>query len=372
MAETHDWLDQTRKGRLRAYLVSPTNPDHIYDELTGVQWDKSRLSAGYYTNTRTSGELAFAGDGWKPRGAFVRIVYEVPDWDYSVELGTYAATEDPTTRRNGNWYTTLTLHSMLYTMSLDIATCPTLISAGASMLTAMRRELEEAGRAYIFESANDYRFTSPKVLETGKSRLSRMYEICDMSDNRLDVDGHGRVLVAPYVSPSNRPVIARIDLSDPRGIAFDGVSRSTNWLEMPTMAAVNYTYSETDANGKMVNREINAAVSVMATNHASRTIRGYNIVDFHSLTELTPATGAGAQAKAKEYLEHDAYEKVEWELTAKYLPIWEGDVIELVVPDGDPMYSGTRKCLVKNCDISLPSMDMRLTLKEVNGLDEEE
>lgn len=370
MAEL-DWLDQTRKQYLHAYLISPTNPDHVYGELEGVDWTKSSVSAGYYTDTRTSGTLTFVGDGWKPRGAFIRIVFEIPEWNYSKEIGTYAAVDDPATREKGRWVTKLELHSMPYTMNLDIATCPMTIATGASILTAMKYELENAGRAYVLKSPNDYRFTSPKILETGTSRLSRLYELCSMSDNRLDVDGHGRMTIEPYILPSKRPVVARIDLADARGIAFDGVQRSTNWLEMPTTAAVQYAYTE-DVNGKMVNREINAAVSVTATNHASRTIRGYNIVDFHSLTELSPASGYGAQMKAQQYLERDAYEKIEWEMKTKFLPIWEGDVIELVVPDGDPEYAGVRRCLVKNVDIAFPSMDMTLTLKETNGLDEED
>lgn len=371
MAEL-DWLDQTRKGYLHAYLIAPTNPDHVYGELEGVDWAASSVTAGYYTDTRTSGELTYVGDGWKPRGAFIRIVYEIPEWDYTREIGTYAPVKDPAKRSNGQWTTTLELHSMPYTMSLDIATCPTQIAAGASILTAMRKELEAAGRAYIFKAANDYRTTSPKLMETGKSRLSRLFELCQMSDNRLDVDGHGRMIIEPYVEPAKRPIVARIDLDDPRGIAYDDVQRSTNWLEMPTTAAVQYTFSEKGSDGKMAQREINAAVSVTATNHASRTVRGYNIVDFHSITELTPATGAGAQAKAKQYLENDAYEKIEWELKSKFLPIWEGDVIELVIPDGDPDYAGVRRCLVKNVDIAFPSMDMTLTLKETNSLDEED
>lgn len=371
MAEL-DWLDQTREDELHAYLVSPTNPDDIFDELLSVDWAASSISCGYYTDTRTSGSLVFVGDNYKPRGAFVRIVYEVPAWGYTRELGTFAPIEDPTARQNGQWKTTLELHSMPYTMSLDIATCPMQISAGANILTAMEYELTQAGRAYVFKDPNAYIFAHPKIMETGKSRLSRLFELCTLSDNRLDVDGHGRMTIEPYVLPAKRPTVATIDLSDPRGIAYDSVTRSTDWLGMPTTAAVSYSYSDKDANGESVTREINAAVSVLATNHASKTVRGYNIVDFREITDLSPATAAAAQQLAKTYLERDAYEKIEWEITTKFLPVWEGDVVELLVPDGDPLYAGTRRCMVKNIDLSFPHMDMTLTLKETNTPDEED
>lgn len=370
MAEL-DWLDQTREDELHAYLVSPTNPDDIYDELQGVDWAASSISCGYYTDTRTSGSLAFVGDNYKPRGAFVRIVYEVPSWGYSRELGTFAPIEDPTTRQNGQWKTTLELHSMPYTMSLDIATCPMQIAAGSNVLTVMERELTAAGRAYVFKSPNAYIFANPKIMETGKSRLSRMFELCTLSNNRLDVDGHGRMTIEPYVLPTQRPIVATIDLSDPRGIAYDTVTRSTDWLGMPTTAAVSYSYSD-NVGGESVTREINAAVSVLATNHASKIVRGYNIVDFRQISDLSPATAAAAQKLAKKYLESDSYEKIEWEITCKFLPIQAGDVIELVVPDGDPLYAGTRRCMVKNIDMSFPHMDMTLTLKETNDAPDEE
>ena len=371
MADEFDWLDHTHPGFLHAYLVSPTNPDHVYDELLGVDWAGSSISCGYYTNTRTSGSLTFIGEGWQPRGAFVRIVYEIPEIGYEQELGTYAVVNDPATRSDGQWENTLELQSMLYTMSLDIATSPTQIAKHTSIKTAMKYELEKAGRAFIFKDPNLIRFSAARIMETGKSRLSRMFEYCSMSNNRLDVDGHGRVTVEPYIKPKYSPVKFVIDLEDPRGNTFDEVTRRTNWLEMPTTAAVSYSYSD-QVNGETVNKEINAAVEVSATNHAGRTIRGYNIVDFRTINELSPATNQAAQQMAKQILEDNSFEKIEWELKTKYLPIWEGDVIQLKVPDGEPTYTGTRKCLVKNIDIEFPTMNMTLTLKETNGLDEED
>jgi hypothetical protein len=33
-----DWLDLTRRGRLRAFMISPTNLDAPLGELTSIDW----------------------------------------------------------------------------------------------------------------------------------------------------------------------------------------------------------------------------------------------------------------------------------------------------------------------------------------------
>jgi hypothetical protein len=88
------------------------------------------------------------------------------------------------------------------------------------------------------------------------------------------------------------------------------------------------------------------------------------VTDFRTVNELSPATQATADALAKQYLAKGAVEQVEWELSTIYLPLWEGDVVDLVVRDGEAQYQGTRKCLVKSGTIDLEHMRMKLTLKE--------
>ena len=107
------------------------------------------------------------------------------------------------------------------------------------------------------------------------------------------------------------------------------------------------------------------------TSHASNAARGYTLTDYHSETELDPPTQAQAQRLAEEYLAKASVELREWKIKTKYLPnIWEGDVINLVVPDGEEEYRGTRKCLVKAIDMAGPYLDMTITLKETASGDE--
>lgn len=361
-----DWHDLTRTGEVTVTQVNPTDLDSTMGELEGVELSGSSISYGYYADTRATGKLRVIGDGWQ-RGAWLRIGYRIPEWEWSCELGTFIVTNDSASRENGAWAYDLDLQSALYGLSTDLLVRPWAIAKNAMALTAMRQCVTAAGMALVTTGASDYRLKSAKVVETGTSRLSALFALADMANDRLDVDGHGRVTVERYVAPSAKAASFVIDLADQRGIALDGLTRTTDWLQMPNVAAVHYTY---DAGGKQ--REINASATVAATAHQSLAARGYNVTDMHSITEMSPATAARAQQLAKQYLANDATEHVEWELSTTFLPIRAGDVVELVVHDGLADYTGPRKCLVKSCDLDLGNMTMALTLKETASGDSEE
>lgn len=361
-----DWHDLTRRGVVTVTMVNPTDLDATMGELEGVDLSGSSLSYGYYADTRVTGKLRVVGDGWV-RGSWLRIGYRIPEWDYQTELGTFIVTNDTASRERGAWTYELDLQSALYGLSTNLLVRPWAIARNAMALKAIRQCVTGGGGTIVTDGARDYRLKGAKVVETGTSRLSAVYALCDMANDRLDVDGHGRVVVAPYVVPASRAPSLTIDLADRRGVAQDGITRTTDWLQMPTVAAVQYTY---DAGGKQ--REINASATVASTAHQSYANRGYVVTDLHQLSEMAPATAQRAQQLAKQFLANDATEHVEWEVTTTYLPIKAGDVVELVVHDGLEDYQGARKCLVKTCELELGTMAMKLTLKETASGDEED
>ncbi len=361
-----DWADLTRAGEVTVTQVNPTDLDATMGELEGVDLSGSSITFGYYADTRVTGKLRVVGDGWQ-RGSWLRIGYRIPEWEWSTELGTFIVTNDSAERQRGSWAYDLDLQSALYGLSTDLLVRPWAIARNAMALSAMRQCVQAAGMTLVTDGANDHRLKSAKVVETGTSRLSALYALTQMANDRLDVDGHGRVVVERYVAPSAKAPALTIDLADPRGVAQDGITRTTDWLQMPDVAAVHFTYN---ANGKQ--REINASARVSASSPHAHSARGYTVTDMHSLTEMSPATAARAQQLANQFLANDATEHVEWGLTTTFLPIKAGDVVELVVPDGMADYQGPRKCLVKSCEVDLGTMAMQLTLKETASGDSEE
>ena len=369
MTELMDWRDVTRTDKIIVQMVDPTNIDAVMGELEGVDLKGSSITACYYTDTRVSAKLKVVGNGWI-RGTFLRIIYSIPEWNWSTELGTFLVTGDNASRDNGQWVTELTLQSMLFGLSTDKLVRPWAIAKNAMILKATAQCLNAAGRKHNLSGAADHRLKATRVIETGTDRLKTLFAFCQLTNNRLDVDGHGRVTMTRYVAPATKAPLWRIDLADARGVALDGLSRSSDFLQVPNVVGVCYKYNVTQ-NGKSVQKEINARAIVPANSPHSSSRRGYTITDFREVNELSPATAARAQQLANTYLQNDQREHVEWELSTIYLPLWEGDVVDLVVPDGERAYQGTRRCMVKNVEINLGTMGMKLTLKEVASGDDE-
>lgn len=358
-----DWRDQTRVDRLTFQMVSPTNVDQTYGELEGVDLSGSSLTAAYYTDTRTSGKLRVVGGGWV-RGSMIRVIHEVPDWGWRRELGTYIVTNDGASRANGAWVTELTLNSRLFGLSTDKHERTWTIAKGARAVKAMEQSLKAAKCPYVMQSPKDLAFKDPKVIEAGTARLAALFDIGSSAEDRLDVDGHGRVVIAPYVEPSSKTAVWRIDLEDERGVALDGLSRETDWLQMADVVVIHHKYTK----GKS-EKEVVGVAKVSDSLHQSHAKRGYTVTNFQSVSDLKDHSSSVAQQKAKEQLAKDQRELIEWKLSTTYLPIWEGDVVELWVHDGEPAYQGVRKCLVKNLDLNLENMTMSLTLKETGSGD---
>lgn len=361
-----DWLDQTRIDQIDIYMVPPSNLDDTYGVLEGVDLADSTIECAYYTDSRTQGKLVLHDDNWI-RGSFLRIVHSVPAWGWSRELGTYLVSDDSPSYSKGGWDRTLTLESMLYGLGTDLAPKPWTLGAGAYRTTAIKQMLETCKRPHTDAGAVDLRFSDTTVLESGKSRLEHLYSLCGMEPKcRLDVDSHGRVVFPKYVPPASKSSSFELDLADPRGVVEDGVEVSANFLSVPNRVAVVYRYSDREGE-ETVQREIGAYAD--ATGATSAASRGYTVTDFRVLDELEPQTERHAQELANKYLA-ETKEKVEWKLKSRYLPLWEGDVVDLIVYGGD--YPGKRQCLVKNLTLNLGTMHMDLTLKETASGDEED
>jgi hypothetical protein len=364
--ELYDWLDTRRQDAIHVYMLSPTGNNEVLGELEGVILSSSSLDYGYYSDTRVSASITYAGDSWI-RGTFLRIVHEVPEWGYTNTLGTFIVTSEDASLERGVWRTTLTLHSMLMPLSTELLTAPLTRAQGASALTTFGTLCTKAGRRYNTSGANDAVASSAEVYEAGSTIITHLFDLCDSANNRLDVAPDGTIVAEPYVLPAAKTAQWTLDTEAIRGTTTGALSRSSNGLEMPDTVAVQYTYQDDENN----DREI-IGVAKLTNSQYSASERGYSITDFRSITDMTPATQARADELAKTYLAKQTTEKVEWDVTSIYLPLWEGDVVNVVVRDGDTNYQGTRKCLVKSASIALDTLQMDLVLKETASGDWED
>lgn len=364
-----DWTSHyASEGTIRVAMVSQNNLNQNYGDLLNIELDGSSITGAYDTDTRGSGNLTFLddADAWI-RGSFVRIFYDIPEFEYSRTIGTYLVSNDPGTRNNHYWSTKLTLNTMLYALTNDFKKDPWSLAQGAKVRTAIHQILDSSNRPYIDSATNDYSITETTVLENGKSVLEWLYSLTDLADIRLDVDENGFITIKNYISPSNQTPVFRFDLEDFHGIVIDNLSRSSDYLSIPGRAIVVYTYSEqeTNAQGKKESVQKQITASADATGDFSPETRGYVIADYYQTNDMTPANQDRANAIAQERIESLAIETVEWSLTTTYLPIWEGDVVELYIHDGPEYYQGLRTCLVNSVDFDLSNKQLTLTLAEV-------
>lgn len=378
----YDWRDTTARHNIRVVMVSQTNLEDQLGELEGVDLSGSSLEWGYYTDLRTSGKLRVWGDHWQ-RGRFLRIYHEVPKYGFVEILGTYIVTMDDAELINGVWVYDLELHSTLEMLVNDLLTRPWVIARGASALDAIRQVIAGSGAHSMRKSlatlagakdseveldtslAEDKQATTAQIMKGGQSRLECIFALCKMGNNRLDVSPMGHYTVTRRKNLSSVAPKYRLDMADTRGVIVDGsVKHHTDWLELPDTFAVEHTYSDKDGDSKSEQKEIYGIAKVKASNSHAIANRGYSIVHFESVREMEPKTAMRANEIARQHLDEQSVELMEWELNTVYLPLREGDVVELIIRYGPKEYIGIRKCFVKDIEVDLQHMTMHMTLKE--------
>jgi hypothetical protein len=354
------WSDLGKRWRVRYQMVTPANLDSIVGDMDGVIASGASVTESYYTDTRVQASLSYVGGAWQ-RQTWIRIIAEVPDEGYSEELGTFLVSSDDASASNGEWTTSLSLESSLYALSVQAGTEPWTCCSGSMALPVMKQMLDKCHRAYIDKGATDYRFGSNLVYETGTTYLERLYDLADLTNTRLDVDGHGRVTLSQYVAPKYRTPTFTIDLAASDGIAQDGLSRSSDYLSRPTECVVYHQEGSDDDKWE---------VRGIATNggHVSYGQRGYVITKVVNLSDMSPATWDYATQQARERLNKSGSEGIEWTLTTEYMPVHAGDVGYLQ-NTGDPEYGARQTVMVKERTLDLEHMTMQLTLKLVGEYD---
>lgn len=379
-----DWRDTTARHVIRVVQVSQTNLDDQLGELEGVDLSGSSLEWGYYTDLRTSGKLRVYGEGWE-RGRFLRVYHEMPDYGYSEVLGTYVVTNDDAEEVNGVWVYELELQSTLQMLVDDLLTQPWVIAKGGSSLDAIRHVLLTSGAHSMRKVwaallnpndsvveldtslAEDVQATTAQIMKAGQSRLECLFALCKMGNNRLDVSPMGNPVIRRRRSLAHVEPKFRLDVADRRGVIIDGsLKHHTDWLELPDTYAVSHSFTDKNGgDGKSEQREIYGEAHVRASDSHAVANRGYSIVHFESLRDMEPKTASRASEIARQRLKEQSVELMEWDLSTIYLPITEGDVVELVVRSGIERYRGVRRCMVKDVEVELEHMTMSMTLKEV-------
>jgi hypothetical protein len=363
-----DW-NATHTNEILVQMCDPRTLE-VIGVLEGVELEGSTLSWGYDTDTRFSGTIRTLGSNWIEHSA-LRVIHRVPEWNYSKVIATGLVMERPWSRTQGGNVVDFQLSSTIAALEKDYIPWHYTLASGATSHSAFTEMISGAeGRQSRIESdAVSYVYNESKVYEMGDSRLADIIDICKTSGNRYDVDGYGVITMSREVPPDQRGIDWTLDASDARTNVLDGISGGTSKYNSPTAVIATYKGTLKGDDGKPVKDDENKSQSIELWSKAdiagpeNSGVRGYTIAVVESVSDLEPQTQQAldqiAQNKANELVQ--AYR--EWELSCLYMPMETGDMVNLILPDG--VDGGPHKCLVKNIELSLNTMVLRMTLKEV-------
>ena len=342
-----DWADPKRTDVIRFLMVDPNDLDNAYGDIEDVQLGSSSITYGYYTDTRYSSKIVFLRGNNYVKNAWIRIVHEVPAEGYSNELGTFVPTS-PNVQYGGAVTESYDLQSPLWALKDDL--CPNCFSVakGGSFVNAFKSVCSRLNRPYLLQNPNDYRAEKAVVYEAGTSFLDILYDLSGNSNNRIDLDGHGRILLAPALELRFKSPSWELDVDDPRSVIIDGtVKMEPEAEEIPNRAIV--------VQGNYV-----GVADLPEGAEYSAAQRGYVKTQKYSGSGINST--AQAEALAKAYL--NGFSKItQWTMETMYFPAKCGETVYFTI-DGVK-----HLCMIQSIDpVELDSMTMKLTLREVaNG-----
>lgn len=340
-----DWRDPARRDVIRFQMVSPNNLDDVYGDLTDVQLGSSSLTYGYYTDTRYSSGISFLKSNNYIENAWVRIIHDVPKAGYSNELGTFIPTS-PSEVRKGAVIVTLDLQSPLWGIKDDYTTSKFTIGAKTSLLEAFKKVCKTCNLDYILQSPNDTKTTKAIVYDIGESYLNILFDICSKTENRMDLDGHGRIILCPSQDQSTLTPIWTLDADDPRSMIIEGTIK------------MDPTIDDAPSRAIVINGNIVGVADVPNGLTYSAQQRGYTKAVKY--TDSNANNVNKAISMASNYLNSYSTSN-QWTMNCLYFPCRCGENVNFIL-DGEKHY-----CMIQSIDpLNLESMTMTLTLKEVN------
>lgn len=310
-----DWIDTRRKDRFAYELVDPNDLEATRGYLDGVT--SANLTFGYYTDTRVSGSLKAynIGSQWK-ENSLIRIHHYVDNSDYHRELATCFVSElGDGWQHNTNNYD-MQLKSMLWRLEDDLLLSNLTLAKNSYAKKALQDIFNGCGASFVIASnVSNYQYSKAVVYEAGKSKLSTVFDICDTMGARLEVNGHGTILVTKYTAPAQK---------GSQGVITDdmivgNIKRTDNFATVPNTVLVTHTKD---------NKTIVGRADVSGSSNMAYAKRGRRVVELHEESDMSPATVQKATELAKKYLSNNS-NIITYSMNMLYSPIDAGDVYDV-------------------------------------------
>lgn len=340
-----DWKDPKRTDVIHFKMIDPNNLDQVFGDIDLVQLGSSNITYGYYADTRYQSQITLLRESNYVDNMWIRIVHEVPAENYVNELGTFIPIS-PVINYTGTVTKSFDLQSPLWSLTDDYTSAAFTIAAKSSYLDAFKKVCDTCHRSYLMENPTDYKPTKAVVYEIGTSYMDILFDIADATNNRIDVDGHGRITLSPLVDKTTLSPTWELDVDDPRSMIVQGsVKMEAGSDERPNRTIV-------------INNNIVGVADLPDGVEFSAAQRGYIKAQTYSVSSVKNKTQA--QSLAQQYL--DGFSRnTQWTMETLYFPAKCGENLTFIIEGKKHL------CFIQNIDpVNLNTMTMKLTLKEVS------
>lgn len=316
------WLDKTREDRFVYEMIDPFNLSISRGFLSNVVQGSGSLTFGYDTATRVSGSFEAVNSGFEDH-SLIRIHHYVDAYNYHNELGTFFA------KKNNNYQNGINVESFSLTSMLDRVTNDCLemnypVGAGTSTKDALSSVFSRYNMEYsISPVCNNMLYPSSAIYEVGMSVMDVLVTISELQFSRLDVNGHGTIVVNPKRKHKDVSVSERIFKND--GILKESVTINDRSFDIINRILIKGTVDENTIYGYADS----SMTSSLSYNRTGR--RNTHVV---SVTDIVPFTSAQAASVAKNQMKEYEAEPEEYVFDSVYFPLELGDVAEVELDDG--------------------------------------
>ncbi len=350
------WRDTATKKTVRAWEIDPHSLDRTRREIVGLLPHSIRLTYGYRSDTRVSAELSMTGE--LQRGSWVRLTLDVEDANGKKyprqELGTFVVAHS--THDDLTDITTLTLQSVIWSISEDRLGSRWTIGKGTSAKKAIQRACSTTHTTAVFlPSYRDRAYGKTVAFLPSEAAFSSfLFDACNVAGARMDVDGHGRLTFAKYITPAQRAADWVLDERERRSIILaPGRTSDDSSGEAYNRTVVQHTKTS----GKN-EQYIFGSYNQPATSPISGSARGFTRTKVHEESDLKPETGAQANRKARAYAGEDADRHIERKVTVLWCDISAGDIVDYINAKGK-----RKKRLVKTVEARADNWTKELTME---------
>lgn len=356
-----DWTNTAYTIDLGATLIDPLNVNKKIGDLKGIIFDGLDITENYNADSRIQAKLATVtpidqSDGYK-NNARIRIILSIPDRAWSKELITGYVSDIKVSQEANYIKREYTIESTMWGLLNHRLATPVTINKGSNMINIWTDLMtRQTKMQYSTTGAQNRTFNNTIIYEPGTVLATLLFEISE-GYSRMDVDGHGRIILKRYIAPSKQTPSRTIDLTDERGLVYGSFTKSSSEWSTSGREIVTATIT-----GKNNSQQVIAGYYDAPANHRSSIkTRGYLVSQSTSYSGSNNSPTKNELAKiAESNWKKSQSLGIDWQGTSIYADYHAGDVVWLSTT---PLTK--KKCLIREVDTHFSSFSQDLTLEEI-------